>query len=185
MELIGKKVMLRDFQKSDLADHVKWHTEDLEWEKWDAPWRKNDRTDPIEYAERRLASLRTKKDDEIRWTFEICTYPEGKHVGWMNCYCLNLFYNYSSRQTSRYALGIDIVPVEERGKGLGKECFQLFTKYLLEFGITRVFTQTWAGNVKMENLAKSLGFRPVNLKKDKYVCDGRKYSVITYCLELE
>lgn len=185
MELIGKRVMLRDFKKSDLNDHIKWHTEDLEWEKWDSPWRKNDRTDPQEYAERRLASLRTKKDSDIRWTFEICTYPERIHIGWTNCYCLNLFYNYSPRQTSRYALGIDIVPLEYRGKGLGKECFQLFCQYLLEFGITRIYTQTWVGNTKMERMAKSLNFEPVNLKKDKYVCDGKKYSIITYCLELE
>lgn len=177
--------MLRDFERSDFQDHLRWRTIETEWMNWDSPWRENDRVDAREYAERRLAVLRTAKDNDIRWTFEICSYPEEKHIGWSNCYCLNLFYNYSKKQTGRYALGIDIVPPEYRRRGLGSEAFRLFQEYLLEFGITRVYTQTWIGNVGMQKMAEKLGYEPVNIKKNKFSKDGKSYDVVTYCLESE
>lgn len=184
MEIIGKRVMLRDFKRSDLDDHLRWRESETEWMNWDSPWRENNRVDAYEYAERRIASLKTKTDSDIRWTFEICTYPERVHIGWSNCYCLDLFYNYSKKQTRRYALGIDIVPMEYRGQGLGGEVFELFQNYLLEFGIFRYYTQTWIGNTRMENMAKRLGYKAVNVKKNKFSHNGKRYDIVTFCLEV-
>ena len=134
MELIGKNAMLRDYQKSDYDDHVRWRTVDTEWKKWDAPCSDDrDAASVEEYAERRLARLKRINDDDIRWTFELCTYPEGKHIGWMNCYCIDRFCNYATKDSGRYCLGIDIVPQDQRGKGIGREAFVLFQNYLLCF----------------------------------------------------
>lgn len=185
MKIIGNRVMLRDYQRSDFNDHLKWRTIETEWMNWDSPWREDDRIDAYEYSERRLAVLGNLSDENIRWTFEICTYPEERHIGWSNCYCLNMFYNYSKKPTGRYALGIDIVPEEFRGKGLGSEAFRLFQNYLLEFGITRVYTQTWVGNTKMQKMAESLGYQPCNLKRNKFSKNNKKYDIITYYLDLE
>lgn len=183
MEIKGKRIMLRDFIESDYEDHLRWRTTETEWMKWDSPWRVNDRVSVEDYSESRLLALKCKTDDDIRWTFEICTYPEGIHIGWSNCYCLDFFYNYSKRATSRYALGIDIVPIEYRGQGLGKEVFELFQNYLLSFGITRYYTQTWVGNKRMERMALSLGYEPINIKRNKFKSTNRKYDIVTFCLE--
>ena len=187
MELIGKNAMLRDYIPEDYEDHVKWRTVETEWKNWDAPWNKNDRggDSVIEYAERRLLKLKTARDEDIRWTFEICSYPERKHIGWMNCYCIDRFCNYSTTDHGRYCLGIDIVPQEYRGKGLGKEAFTLFQNYLLEFGITRIYTQTWSGNTRMIALAKSLGYVLYKEKKGFYKTPSATYSLLTFKLDLE
>lgn len=177
--------MLRDFISSDYNDHVIWQTTQTEWMKWDSPWRKReDRTSPLEYAEHRISRLKVIGDNDIRWTFELCTYPEQDHIGWMNCYCIDIFGGYSRKDRGRYALGIDIVPSEYRGKGLGAEAFTLFERYLFDFGITEVYTQTWSGNFRMMALAEKLDYHIYHIKRGKYTVNGDKYDLITYKKEL-
>lgn len=185
MRLIGSRVMLRDFIPSDLDDHIRWHTTQTEWMNWDSPWRGvDDRTSPEEYAEHRLSRLKVIDEKSIRWTFELCTYPSNIHIGWMNCYCIDRFGSYSSKDRGRYALGIDIVPKEFRGQGLGAEAYELFEAYLFDFGITEIYTQTWSGNDRMMKLAEKLDYHIYHIKKHKYTLDGKKYDLITYKKEL-
>lgn len=177
--------MLRDFLPSDLKDHILWQTTQTEWMQWDSPWRtKEDRTSPEEYAQHRLARLKAIDEDDIRWTFELCTYPEETHIGWMNCYCIDAFGGYSQKDRGRYALGIDVVPKEYRGLGLGTEAFELFESFLFDFGITETYTQTWSGNLRMMGLAEKLGYHIHHIKKKKYIVNGKKYDLITYKKEL-
>jgi len=186
VKLIGEKTMLRDYIPNDYYDHVAWRTTITEWQSWDAPWDDSrDISSVEEYAERRESRLKRVTDDDIRWTFEICTYPDEKHIGWMNCYCIDHFGNYATKDTGRYALGIDIVPPEYRGKGIGKEAFKLYQDFLLDFGITETYTQTWSGNTRMIALAESLGYEVYKVKKNFYKTPNGNYSRITFKLELE
>lgn len=31
-------ILLRDMVESDIADYLRWETEETEWQLWDAPW---------------------------------------------------------------------------------------------------------------------------------------------------
>ena len=185
VKLIGEKAMLRDFIPADKFDHEVWRTTETEWQNWDAPWcTDRDLSSVAEYAENRLRRLAIIADDDIRWTFELCSYPEGKHIGWMNCYCIDRFCRYATHDTGRYALGIDIVPPSYRGRGIGAEAYKLFEDYLLDFGITQTYVQTWSGNLPMMRLAEKMGYTPYKYKKNHYVTTDGSFALVTFKKDL-
>lgn len=162
MELLSKdrKIILRDFLKTDVEDYVIWNTEIIEWQKWDAPW-ENEKSTKEEIRERyenyynRINKL---SPDRIRTMFEICVNNlEKKHIGWVISYQLDESYKYT-KSKGFYALGIDVPDLNHRRNGYGKQALLTYIEYLKSHGINRVYIQTWSGNLSMLKLAEKLGF---------------------------
>ena len=42
MQIKYENIILRDMIETDIEDYVRWFTAEREWEKWDAPWEKED-----------------------------------------------------------------------------------------------------------------------------------------------
>ena len=178
-----ENLLLRDFCKEDIEKRVVWEIEDYQWQEWDAPWEeklsdeeKNEFTNGL----RKLADrISQKRDDEIRYSFQIVIKQTGEYIGWVNCYFLDDNYNYSDNG-KMYTLGIDIPPQSCRGKGYGYEAFLEAVNYFAEQGIDEIYTQTWSGNERMIHLAKKLGFTEIDRKKDLRLVNGKKYDGLTF-----
>ena len=43
--LRNETAILRDFIESDIADHIRWETDETEWKLWDALWEHEGKSD--------------------------------------------------------------------------------------------------------------------------------------------
>ena len=114
-EIIGKKVKLRPFKESDIDDKIKWMTEELEWQEWDAPWEKDDDFVPETYRKERLERLKKEEISDFYYSLEIETLDTGKHIGGINSYYIDKNYNYI-KYGSNFTIGIGIIDPNDRKK---------------------------------------------------------------------
>ena len=172
MEIRRGDIIIRDICPSDIADHVRWRTVDTEWMNWDAPWRQP--TLPPAEAERFLRRLAASPLPAVRTRFEIAL-DTGEHIGWMNSYSLDA-------APGGLAIGIDIAEPRFRGGGRGERAFSAFIHYLFSAGLTRVYTETWSGNLPMIRLAGKCGFELIQRgQKDRQV-RGEAYDSLLFCV---
>jgi RimJ/RimL family protein N-acetyltransferase len=173
MDIHGEKVLLRDMRAEDTADYVHWNTVEKEWQQeWDAPWEYTEES--LETVTAWAAKMVTKNlaPPEIRSRFEICLL-DGEHIGWVSSYFMD-------DDKDKLAIGIDIPPVIHRGKGYGREAWELFIRYLRGKGINDIYTQTWSGNTKMIKMAESTGFKEIRRLKGHRFFRGRVYDALTF-----
>lgn len=73
MQIKYENIILRDMIETDIEDYVRWFTAEREWEKWDAPWEKEDTDEETERKEwtKYYESVKNRPDDAYRWKFEI------------------------------------------------------------------------------------------------------------------
>jgi len=183
-----ENLILRDFIESDLQKRTEWETTDREWQKWDGPWEyegltvEQEQANLAEYIEslRKFAQkMSLKKDEDMRYSFQLEVKESGEYIGWISCYCIDEDYTYTDAD-GKYAFGIDIPSQACRGKGYGYEAFHAVIGYLTAHGMSEIYTQTWSGNARMIALAKKLGFVEICRKKDYRTVDGKKYDGLTF-----
>ena len=188
MQIKHENIILRDMIESDIEDYVRWFTEELEWENWDAPWEKEDtdeeteRKSWTEYYE----SVESLPDTELRWKFEI--EWNGRHIGWVSSYMMNENYEWIGADTIQpgqavyRAIGIDICEPDVWGNGIGTNALRAFMNYYFENGADELYTQTWSGNVRMLRCAEKLGFVECNRNVGTREVNGKKYDGLTFRL---
>lgn len=121
MQIKYENIILRDMIETDIEDYVRWFTAEREWEKWDAPWEKEDTDEEIERKEwtKYYESVKNRPDNAYRWKFEI--EWNGKHIGWVSSYCIDENYEWVGKaeegQIVHRAVGIDICESDSWGKG--------------------------------------------------------------------
>lgn len=179
MEIIGEKIILRDYIESDIEDHVRWFTRETQWLEWDAPWEEYE-FDEENYRSGKKQLLKTvKHEDEFRDCFEICINDEVRtHIGNINSYRIDSHYLYS-KEGNNFTIGIGIKDKCALRCGYATEAWQLYIKYLLENGVEEVYTQTWSGNYRVLGLMEKLGFEIVNRLVDNVEVRGKKYDGLT------
>ena len=189
MQIKYENIILRDMIESDIEDYVRWFTVEREWENWDAPWEKEDTN---EETERRswteyYGSVKQLPNEELRWKFEIVC--NGRHIGWVSSYIMNECYEWIGAdtiqlgQTVYRAIGICICEPDVWGNGIGTNALRAFMNYYFENGVDELYTQTWAGNVRMLRCAEKLGFVECNRNVGTREVDGQKYDGLTFRLE--
>ena len=162
MQIKYENIILRDMIETDIEDYVRWFTAEREWEKWDAPWEKEDTDEETERKEwtKYYESVKNRPDDAYRWKFEILW--NGKHIGWVCSYCIDENYEWVGKaeegQIVHRAVGIDICESDSWGNGIGTNALRAFMDYCLDSGACELYTQTWSGNVRMLRCAEKLGF---------------------------
>lgn len=182
MQIQYKNILLRDMMEEDIEDYVRWFTVQTEWAKFDAPW------EPIEPDESTRESwteyyneVKNLSEDILRWKFEI--EVNGKHLGWVNSYLIDENYEWVSSdiapKDARRAIGINICENDFWSKGIGTNALEALTKYYLNFGYKEIYTQTWAGNIRMLKVAAKLEFQICHTRKDFREVNGRRYDALT------
>ena len=177
-------IVLRDMIESDIEDYVRWFTVEREWEKWDAPWEKEDTCEETERKKwtEYYESVKDRQDDVLRWKFEI--EYKGRHIGWVSSYCIDENCEWvgktDGRKTVYRAIGIDICEPDLSGHGIGTSALRAFMNYYFENGVNELYTQTWSGNVRMLRCAEKLGFAEYDRDTGAVEVDGQKYDGLTF-----
>lgn len=180
MEIIGKRIKLRPFKRSDIEDYIKWMTVETEWMEWDAPWEEND-FNVDEYRQSCLLQLQKNRPVSIYSTREIEMLHSGEHIGRINSYPIDENYNYS-REGKNLTIGITIFDPAKRKQGFGTEAWLLHINYLLDNGQKEIFTQTWSGNYPVQALMQKLGFELIDIEKACQTVKGKKVDGLTFKL---
>ena len=185
-------VLLRDFERSDIAKRIEWETEKTEWQLWDGPWEYEGLTEEqkrealqqyIKAMEEWAAICEKLPEDAPRKSFQICT-PTGEYAGWCSSYFINADCECDG-DGDRLAIGIDLPEEHLRRRGLAPHALRLFMDYLRGLGFTELYTQTWSGNGRMIGLAKKLGFTEYCRKPGIRTVRGQKYDGLTFRTELK
>ena len=181
------KIILRDMNKHDIDDYIKWDTVDTEWQDWDAPWLKVELSKEVtikiskDISKKYMqAALSAKQTNSVRKRFEICiNNDEQTHIGWVNRYYIDE--NFQHTKEKKYvAVGLDIPPINARGNGYGHDALVCFVNYLLSNNIENIYTQTWSGNLRMIRLAEKIGFEECNRIIGARTVNGVKYDALTF-----
>jgi len=169
MILKNDKVTLRHIKAEDIANYIHWTTDETEFMNWDAPWEWVEDPDPTDFIEWQKKLV----EDPTDYKLEIET-PDGVHIGWVNSYNVD-------DDEAKLAIGINIPSLSARKKGYAYAALTLFMEHLFK---TRdiLYTQTWAGNVRMIALAEKLGFKEVRRLKDLRIVDGKYYDGLTFAI---
>ena len=169
--MTNKNIILRYIKAEDIADYIRWTTIETEWCDWDAPW-EEDNLD--EFVERQRIAI--KEIHQIYGKLKIDTI-EGRHIGWVSSYFIDA-------DKTKLGVGIDIVSIDDRGKGYGENALTLFMAYLFKVE-SKLYIQTWSGNVAMLRLIEKIGFSEINREKDCREVRGKKYDAITLSITKE
>ena len=180
VEIIGKRLKLRPFIKSDIDDYVRWNTIETEWMDWDAPWEEND-FNADEYKKSCLVYLENRRQTSIFSSREIEIINTGEHIGRINSYSIDEKYNYT-RGVKNLTIGIGIYDSSNRRQGYGTEAWLLYINYLLNNGQEKIYTQTWSGNYPVQALIEKLGFELLATDKDYQIVRGKKVDGFTFKL---
>jgi len=175
-------IRLRDMQKTDIIDYVKWFTSDTDWcNNRDTPWDKIESTESDELNSWTdfYHYINGLDDNEFRSKFEIDC--DGKHIGWVSCY---YDLEYMENPNHILAIGIEIPVKEARGHGYGTKALNLYIDYLKERGNNILFIQTWSGNYPMVKVIEKLGFKEYYRKEKYRKVKNKYYDAITYSLEM-
>lgn len=192
-QITGDKIILRDFIESDIEKRILWETVETEWQLWDGPWVYENRSKDkavadlcfyIEKLKGLAEKFRNLDPDNKRTSFQICEKENRNYIGWCNSYRIDNTFSHNATG-DLCAVGIDIPETNTRGKGDGLEALVLFIDYLLSYGETDIYTQTWSGNTRMIHLAEKLGFEEFMRKKGQRLVRGEYYDGLTFCLNLK
>jgi len=150
---IGKRVILRDREPSDVASYLRWQS-DGEWREYDAPWEAPPapmtEDDKGKFRERFLRSCEEPRPAP-RKRATIVTRG-GEPLGWVNRYGRDRF-------PKAWKVGIDICEDPYLDKGIGTEALGLWIRYLFTHSdIHRIGVDTWSLNPRMQRVAEKLGF---------------------------
>lgn len=181
MEIIGKRIKLRPFIKSDIDDYIRWNTVEIEWMEWDAPWEGND-FDAEEYRRSRLLFLEKNRSKSISKEIEIIN--TGEHIGKINSYSIDENYVYT-KENKKLTIGIDIFNPANRKQGYATEAWLLHINWLLDNDQENIYTQTWSGNFPALALFRKLGFELVHTDKAYQLVKGNEVDGLTFKLNKE
>lgn len=189
MRLEWDGLVLRDMEKTDVEDYVRWFTVETEWSDFDAPWEPvsgneaEERQGWTEYYE----AVKDLSDDKLRWKFEV-EYA-GRHVGWVSSYLMDEAFQWISadavgpEQTVHRAVGIDLCEPDVWNGGIGTKALRAFMQYYFDRGAEALYTQTWSGNVRMLRCAEKLGFAECNRNVGTREVGGKQYDGLTFRLD--
>lgn len=171
-----KNIVLRPMCEKDLVDEERWHTVETEWQKWDAPWEWEEDDEPFNMEEEREKLIKKLNNPpKVYGTLELDT-ADGLHIGGVGRYLI-----FGDKHL--LAVGIDIPPTTERGKGYGKNALLLWIAYLFaNCSLEEIYTQTWSGNHSMIKLAESIGFEEIGRIKGVRRVRGERYDALTFSL---
>jgi RimJ/RimL family protein N-acetyltransferase len=171
----GKLVILRDPVQKDLPALIRWWTTDREWLEWDAPWDSEPSDEEVVRAkwERWLARPLTVPRGRM-----MIALPDGTPIGRVNLYLID-------DDQNRMALGINIHESPLWGQGLGTEAFGLWLTYVAKaHKKSRLYCETWSGNVRMLKVAERLGFREIRRRKNVRTVRGEKFDAVRLAVEI-
>lgn len=177
------RVVLRDFDRSDIDAYCDWMLPHHDWHKWDGPYFPKPTTSAVE-RERAALHQRAASDWAIppdaapprRLIVAGADEPE-RLLGIVT-------WHWESDETNWPRMGISLFDPAVRGKGIGTAAVRLWTTYLFTHrmfvarGVVRLDYATWSGNQPMLGVGRKLGFTEEARFRDARVVDGHFYDSV-------
>ncbi len=176
LPLVGKHIVLRDWQYTDLERYEYWLQPGQRWQELDAPYySKPDRAE----IEQLLAQLREAiASDTVRnpcTNLAVASNTTEELLGRVSWY-------WQSEETNWLSVGIVLYNPAIWGKGIGYEAPGLWSDYLLTSmpTLARLDLRTWSGNPGMIRLAQKLGYREEARFRNARIVSGTYYDGMGY-----
>lgn len=169
--LIGKKVILRSIEDSDIDKFYKWRN-DLNIKKLAMmhPF-------PVNYeSEKEWFETMSRNKDNHLIVFSVCEKKENRLIGYVKLFNINWIHRYCY-------FGIVLGEESSRGKGYGKETLQLITQYAFEIlNLRKITLEVININNAAINLYKKFGFVEEGVLKEQFFFDNEWHDVIIMSL---
>ena len=155
-KLASKRIMLRDWEISDLVPYRFWNTGKHHlWMDYNGPYyAKMTQTELDISIEKRTARIKKSHWPNLRKSLVIANKADNEFLGSVSWY-------WQSEETFWMSIGLVIYDDKNWGKGLGFEALYLWIDYLFAHNhkLVRLDLRTWGGHIGMIKLAEKLGFR--------------------------
>lgn len=170
VEIIGKKVKLREATKEDIGELYYWKYEEKEQaaKKWNGPYIPEKMKTKEQYKE-----IWTK-DNEIFLNVpdSLIIDVKGKLIGYVGSHWVD-------KNTNWLETGIVIYDKDFWNGGYGSESYKLWIDFLFEStGIHRLGMSTWSGNIRMIKAAEKIGMQEEARIRNARTVDGEYFDAI-------
>jgi RimJ/RimL family protein N-acetyltransferase len=168
IEVIGKKVVLKEATKEDINELYYWKYEEKEQEakKWNGPYIPEEK--------------QTKEAYRNSWEQE--TFPgipaalvikgDGKAIGYVGSYWID-------QKTNWLETGIVIYDKHFWNGGYGSEAYKLWIDFLfISTDLHRLGMSTWSGNRRMMKVAEKIGMKEEARIRDARTVNGEYFDAI-------
>ena len=176
LEIVGKKVRLRDWQEGDLSRHRKFQEPGWRWQQFDGPYyTRKSAAENDAHVERIRARVAAADWPSPRVVVVIADRQTNELIGQLSRY-------WQSEETHWLSLGVAVYDAELWGRGIGYEALGLWGEYLLDAlpELERLDLRTWSGNHGMMRLAEKLGYRMEARFRKARVVDGQHFDALGY-----
>lgn len=175
MEIHGAKVVLRDWEHSDIPIFRDAYLRTKDWLRFDAPFEPLPSVEEIESLCRKKTSLVALPPEAIRTELVIADPANNAPIGRVSRY-------WQSEATNWLSLGIAIFSEGNWGGGLGRESLLLWGSYLFEHmpELARLDLRTWEGNRRMIALALGLGFKEEARFRKARIVEGKYWDALGF-----
>lgn len=168
VELIGKKVVLKQATNKDIDELYFWKFEEEKQEakKWNGPYITEEKITKEEY--------RKKWEQEIFSGIpsSVVIKSNEKVIGDVGAYWVD-------KNTNWLETGIVIYDSDFWNGGYGSESYKLWIDYLFTAtNLHRLGMSTWSGNVRMMKVAKKLGMTEEARIRDARIVNGEYFDAI-------
>ena len=179
IELIGNKLILRDWQDADIPIYQQWLQPQHRWHQFDSPYYgKIIAKDVPKIIDRLEQDMPDTMEETPRRRLVIALKETNTFIGSVSRY-------WQSKETNWLSIGIGIYDDSLWGQGLGYETLGMWCDYLFQTmpAIVRLDLRTWSGNYGMIHLAGKIGFqeearfRMARIVKGEYF-DGLGYGIL-------
>jgi RimJ/RimL family protein N-acetyltransferase len=176
IEVIGRRVRLRDWTLEDLPAWAYWQQPHHEWYKYDGPWWGVPRSETLDGKnEEHRAKILAGDWPTPRTRLVIGDLGSDQFLGTVNRY-------WECKETNWLAIGIGIYDPQNWGKGLGFEALGLWTDHVFKAlpDLVRLGLGTWSGNVGMVRLAQKLGYLQEACFRKARIVRGEYYDAVGF-----
>lgn len=176
INIIGKRLVIRDLNSADLEALNYWRQPGREWQKTDGPYYPRASTEQIaKLISNYQKEIAAQSWPDLREKLVIADAVEDTVVGLVSRYWI-------SQETNWTAIGIGIYDPQNWGKGYGYEALGLWCQYLFDNEPTfvRLDLRTWSGNYGMMKLSEKLGFQKEAVFRMARIVEGEFYDGLGY-----
>lgn len=174
MILKGEKVILRDWETSDIEIFQYWNTGKHKWMEFDGPYYPKMNTAELqERSKKILEGIERGGWPSPRRRLVIADGITNKFIGTVSWY-------WQSEETNWMSIGIAIYDEKDWDKKFGTDAFKLWIDYLFKsnLNLARLDIRTWSGNKGMMKLAEKLGFTLEAKFRKARIVNGEFYDSI-------
>ncbi len=172
--LKNNKIILRDWQLTDLDAYQQWNTGQHLWMDYNGPYYATmTEAEVAQTIERKTANIISGEWETPRTNLVIADVNTDVFIGVVSWY-------WQSEETNWMSIGIVIYDDKQWGKGIGKIATALWVDYLFANipEIVRLGMRTWSGHIGMMKVAEQLGFKEEARFRKARIVKGKYYDSI-------